>query len=678
MELARSARDRWERVVRDPYTLLLAAAAALQLTLALADDVVVRPAWGFVALGVYAVTCVTVAVPRLRTAAAMQSVVPYALLVIAALWRLANRESGSGLGALIVVAVLWIAFHGSRREIWQCCVLGLVALLLPALLTPEGLTAADLGRAAVTFAVAALIAPTISTLMLRTRQAGQQLASQHEIYQQLVQRLPFTTVGVLDEDLRTVTIGGHWLLRMDGPEESYRGWHVTEYFDEADREWALEFYRQGLAGHVQARREIANGLCYELQAMPLTGPRGERLVMSVARDITEEREAERERQEMISSLAVSEASFREAFEGAPIGIALTTVQGGPEERFLRVNPAFAAILGRRPEDLVDTAVADITHPEDVALQPDLSRQAPYPNLRKRFLRPSGRPVWVEVSYTVVHDPDGKPTHIIKQIQDIQTIKQSEHALLDALEQQRAATASLRELDKIRTELVATVSHELRTPLTSIRGYLELLADEPLTGEQRSLLDVAARNTDRLGDLVDDLLVLVRLDAIESVGAMSTSDVTVESTLQAAVDTVRPEITERHQTFEMRLPDNTPVVRGDSDQLDRVLVNLLNNASKYTPAYGHITVDVSLDGDRVLIAVGDNGIGIPLDEQDQLFTRFFRASTARAHSITGNGLGLAIVKTIVERHNGAVSLVSAPDVGTTFTVSLPLAATPVTV
>jgi hypothetical protein len=113
-----------------------------------------------------------------------------------------------------------------------------------------------------------------------------------------------------------------------------------------------------------------------------------------------------------------------------------------------------------------------------------------------------------------------------------------------------------------------------------------------------------------------------------------------------------------------------VVRGDFDQIDRVLVNLLSNASKYTPAGGHVDVDVALVGGAVRMTITDSGIGIPAEELPNLFTRFFRASTARANSISGNGLGLAIVKSIVERHGGAVDVESEPGVGSQFTITLP--------
>jgi PAS domain S-box-containing protein len=509
----------------------------------------------------------------------------------------------------------------------------------------------------------------IGTDVTQARDALQSLAAQREIYRLLVEHLPATTVGLWDDDLRCVTLGGHWLAKTATDAGQYLGRRVDEFFHEPDRDEGRALFERARDGLVEQQMDLSDGRCYEFAALPLHGPDGRKLVLSLARDVTERRQAEMERQHILAALAVSEASFREAFEGAPIGIALTTVQE-PTERFLRVNPAFAAILGRTSDDLVGVPVADVTHPEDVVLEPDLTAGTPT-TMRKRFLRPSGRAVWVEVSYTVVRDATGAPSHVIKQIQDIETLKESERALLDALEQQRAATASLRELDRIRTDLVGTISHELRTPLTSVRGYLELLSSESLTARQHELVAVAERNADRLTALVDNLLVLIRLDSPDSADSFNRGDVAITRMLTGAVDAVRPEMAERHQDLSVHLPLRPQVVRGDAEQLERMLVNLLSNASKYTPDHGRITVEADAIDSTLSIMVADNGIGIPADEQDQLFTRFFRASTARARSISGNGLGLAIVKSIVDRHDGTVQVSSAPGSGSRFTVRLPL-------
>lgn len=803
----------WGRVVRDPYTLLLGAAAAIQATLGSSSADVLRPGWAVAGVGGFLVACLCAIFGRLRNSAVLRTIAPFVLLIVAACWRAADDFGLAGFGGLCIVAVVWLGFYGTRGQVWTAVIGSALALLVAPVLAGTPIVADDWRRAALTGALALLIGPTVRSLVERgtrtaalvsalepassqldavlragtghmiiacgadgiitefnqgaerllgyradevigirtplffhdpeetaelaaeldmepglaaylraaasnegevtdwryltkdgrhvtvslsmscvrdpagevtgyigigtdvtaSRKTMQTLATQRALYQSLVEHLPLTTVGLFDSELRCVTLGGHWLHKVGTEAGSVRGTQILDFFAPADRERARRLYTRALSEQVTDTWELADGRTYEFSALPLPGPDGEHLALSLARDVSEQREQQRESQRVHAALAVSEASFREAFEGAPIGMALLRVENWPDERFLEVNPAFAAILGRRPEDLIGTRVADVTHPEDVALVPDLSGTGRARTLRKRFMRPSGRAVWVEVNYAIVRDADGKPSHIIKQIQDIHAIKESERALLDALEQQRAATARLRELDRIRTDLVGTISHELRTPLTSIHGYLELLADEVLTPTQRGMLDVAVRNTERLADLVDNLLVLVRLDSVDDTSPAGSDDVDVAGAVSAAIDTVRPEFVDRGQQLEVALPIGAATVRGDFDQIDRVLVNLLSNASKYTPAGGRIDVTVEVRAGQVRISVSDTGIGIPPDELPNLFTRFFRASTARKNSISGNGLGLAIVKSIVERHGGEVGVVSEPNAGSTFTVTLPLAA-----
>jgi signal transduction histidine kinase len=141
---------------------------------------------------------------------------------------------------------------------------------------------------------------------------------------------------------------------------------------------------------------------------------------------------------------------------------------------------------------------------------------------------------------------------------------------------------------------------------------------------------------------------------------------------STLETFRPLVRRRGQTLEVRLPENAPTVLGDPEQLDRVLVNLITNASKYTPDGGQVVVEVTETDGQVATSVSDTGIGIPPAEQARLFERFFRASTAHEQGIAGTGLGLAIVQTIVERHGGAVTLTSSPGEGSCFTVTLPSA------
>jgi two-component system, OmpR family, phosphate regulon sensor histidine kinase PhoR len=231
-----------------------------------------------------------------------------------------------------------------------------------------------------------------------------------------------------------------------------------------------------------------------------------------------------------------------------------------------------------------------------------------------------------------------------------------------------------ELDRATTDFVASVSHELRTPLTSIVGYVEILADEdagPLNPEQRRLLAAVERNGQRLLALIDDLLVLSRIEAGTLRLARAPFD--LAALVASARQAVLPGLAGRALAIEVDVPEALGPLEGDAGQLERVLLNLLSNAMKFSPEGSAITVRAWREGGQVHVAVADEGIGIPFEEQSRLFERFFRSSLARERSIQGTGLGLAISKGIVERHGGTIAVDSKPGKGSTFTITLPLGA-----
>jgi signal transduction histidine kinase/HAMP domain-containing protein len=235
---------------------------------------------------------------------------------------------------------------------------------------------------------------------------------------------------------------------------------------------------------------------------------------------------------------------------------------------------------------------------------------------------------------------------------------------------------LKSLDQAKSDFFATVSHELRAPLTSIEGYVEMLAEGeggPVTGEQRKMLDVVDHSAVRLRNLIDDVFTLSKLES----DAFSTvmRPVEVAGVISAAADELQPEVARRGLTLTSDYPRDGLAVQGDAGQLGRVLVNLLSNAVKFTPDGGHITVTAAATGGSAVITVTDTGIGIPAHDQQELFTRFFRASNAIQQSIPGTGLGLAIVRTIVTNHGGDITLTSREGQGTTFTIHIPLAPAP---
>ena len=224
----------------------------------------------------------------------------------------------------------------------------------------------------------------------------------------------------------------------------------------------------------------------------------------------------------------------------------------------------------------------------------------------------------------------------------------------------------------KSEFVATVSHELRTPMASISGYIELLEDDAggnLTGEQRGFVDAIRRNSDRLTALANDLLTLSRLDA--GTFAHETKDVDLAGVLGAVHAALQPVIAARDLDVTFETPPGPVIIFGDAQNLESVVSNLMSNALKFTPDGGWVRCSLRVQAGMARLEVSDSGLGIPEHEQRDLFTRFFRSSTAQSHEIQGSGLGLTIVDAIVRSHGGDISVVSEHLLGSTFTVNLPI-------
>jgi signal transduction histidine kinase len=235
---------------------------------------------------------------------------------------------------------------------------------------------------------------------------------------------------------------------------------------------------------------------------------------------------------------------------------------------------------------------------------------------------------------------------------------------------REVTAD-RELDRMRDAFVATVSHELRTPLTSISGFLEMMQEEEeeLGESGKRYLDVIRRSTNRLHALVEDLLMIAQIEARRV--ELQLGPVDVAELTSRAVEAARPAADDKGVALEV-VTDHPPMVQGDQNRLTQVIDNLVSNAVKFTNDGGTVSVSISADGADVRLVVADTGIGVPIDEQGQVFSRFFRASTATRLAIPGTGLGLAISRALVEQHGGTITFESQEGEGTQVVVILPSA------
>jgi signal transduction histidine kinase len=316
--------------------------------------------------------------------------------------------------------------------------------------------------------------------------------------------------------------------------------------------------------------------------------------------------------------------------------------------------------------------------DDVGHDPRLTEDDAQEVLRELGSRSyGGTPMWVGsqlVGWLVLHQvsaaqPWTRRHRVVAEglARDLGT------ALLQAqaFQEKAEAVAHLQEVNAVKTAFVSTVSHELRTPLTSISGYVEVLADETVGGlndRQQQVLNVVARNTDRLMALVEDLLALSQSDT----GELSLHVVEVDlAELVAGVGTAAsPLLAGRNLTVEVAPVEPGSSLAGDAEQLSRLLLHLLSNAVKFTPDGGAVRVAARSGPETTTLAVEDTGHGIEPDDLPRVFDRFYRTELADQHAIQGPGLGLSVVRSIVEQHGGEVDIASTPGRGTTVTVALP--------
>ncbi|MCR3921975.1 MAG: cell wall metabolism sensor histidine kinase WalK [Firmicutes bacterium] len=228
---------------------------------------------------------------------------------------------------------------------------------------------------------------------------------------------------------------------------------------------------------------------------------------------------------------------------------------------------------------------------------------------------------------------------------------------------------VRHLEQMRRDFVANVSHELRTPMTSIQGFVEALLDG-FAQDQKSqdrYLQVILDETIRLNRLVNDLLDLSRLETGQVSWPME--PLALPALIAQVATKLSSQFERQALTVKIEVPGNLPWVLGNRDRIQQVLINLLGNAISFTPSGGTVTLAASDEGDKVRIRVTDNGVGIPEEEHEKIWQRFYKVDKARTRRLGGTGLGLSIVKQIIEAHGGTADLESSPGSGSTFSFTL---------
>jgi PAS domain S-box-containing protein len=373
----------------------------------------------------------------------------------------------------------------------------------------------------------------------------------------------------------------------------------------------------------------------------------------------------------------NEKKFRTLFmSGTDAAYLCEVSREGIPGPFLEVNDSARRMLGYFREEFMRMTLLGIS-PPDKAME--------FSGLIERFLKEKdlrfewthvakdGRRVPVEVS-SHCFELNGR-SMVLSVAHDITTRKRSEsriQMLMDLLNRQNE---QLKKLDEMKDEFLSMSTHELRTPLTSIKGYLQLLLGGmggELSNQQRDFVQTALNNSNRLYELVNDLLDLSRLESGRI--RMNRTPLPVESLLKESMAVVKNLADQKGVTLRLVSLGGTVTANVDGQQMERMLINLLSNAVKFTSSGGTIEAGVEEDqrdgGSSWHWWVKDSGSGIPADALDKVFDKFYQVESLNTRSMGGTGLGLAICKGIAEAHGGTIRVESKPGEGATFHVFIP--------
>jgi PAS domain S-box-containing protein len=376
------------------------------------------------------------------------------------------------------------------------------------------------------------------------------------------------------------------------------------------------------------------------------------------------------RSDTVQALRRSEADHRAIFERSPIGIARISRDGD----LLEANPALLLMLEHDAETMRGIAWPDLLRAYDQAAS--RQRKAPFlagitdgSSVQVRAVTGAGNWLWLQLTATSIPDTSGRPEHVLLMIEDVTAVRDTSDKLAEALDAQRDANANLEKLDRTKSEFLSIVSHEFRTALTGIQGFSELIRDGGLEADEvRAYGGYIFNDADRVNRLIGDMLDLDRMESGRM--TMRSAEVDMNDVLTEAVSRAVPSATAVE--FKSDLDPRLPIVAGDRDRLIQVVSNLVNNAVKYSPEGGTVTVTSRVEGRYALVSVTDTGIGIPAEEIAHVFERFRRVRSGAAQAIPGTGLGLTIVKQIVEMHGGKIWVESAVGHGSSFHFTIPLA------
>jgi PAS domain S-box-containing protein len=389
-----------------------------------------------------------------------------------------------------------------------------------------------------------------------------------------------------------------------------------------------------------------------------------------------------EHEQAEAALKESEAKYRSLVNNIKLGIFRSTPE--PMGKFLEVNPAMEEITGYSRAELLKMSVSDLyVHPEErkTTLEEIASAKGKITK-ELRFRKRDGTEIVVSDTKVAVKGDDGRILYFDGIIEDITERKRMEEDLQEKnrqlVKQQQELMEKTRELEaasQAKSEFLAHMSHELRTPLNVIIGFSELMLDGvpgEINKEQRQCLDDVLSSGKNLLDLINDVLDLSKVESGKI--KLRLADITLTEVLEGLKRTMTPILAPRKQSLDIEVEKGLPPVHADKGKLRQVLLNLLGNATKFTPDGGKLKIEAVTKDHSCQVSVVDNGIGIKKEDQERIFEPFLQLDNPLTMEKGGAGLGLALTKQIIEKHGGQIWVESEYGKGSRFTFTLPLAAT----
>jgi PAS domain S-box-containing protein len=492
------------------------------------------------------------------------------------------------------------------------------------------------------------------------------LKASEERYRTLVETMN-EGIWVADKEGRAVFCNQRFYDMVRYPPEDVIGKSITEFMDDENVEISARELEKWKAGeHTSFETEFTTRDGTRLQVIisgsPLKDVDGSVSgSFAVISDISARKRAEQE-------LVMTTTQLATIYNSSPVGITLVD----RDFRVKSLNRAMEKLTGCSRLDAIDrfcyeyfgsSAVCDGCPVVKVFETGEVQK-----NLRTSGGDLGGNLVLEQIAAPVL-DSDGIVISAIEITRDITKEKELERELRHSYQELQATYTELKELDRLKDEFFSSVSHELKTPLTSIYGSVDLMYTlGNLTPEQEEFVRLIEKSTTRLNLLIDDLLQLARGDRLMKV--QNIEEFSLPELLEESIGEFESLLKKYGIDMKLEAGEGLPPITGDREQIKKVLTNLINNAIKFNVKRGKILIEAINNNGEIEVSVEDTGIGIPKEDQENIFKRFYRVERGEAKRYPGTGIGLSLVKTIVESHGGMIWVESTPGKGSKFTFTLP--------